>query len=282
MPSTPVSVYGYGPFEFTDSNGKHVSIPLTALTVSNNQIQSSNMQWNGYLTSAPAQKLWTYMLAENLLSPMPSPAPFPAMVIRAASEGTAGNNITVTVTVSTPPSSPSIEDPTKLPFTIQVTETDTYTNQTAATIANTLKAANALVQVIDSVQSSGIPEPFSGSFMGSPDQISITEIGSPGGTLFILGPRTPGPNPLNISVTIDVGSPPSADPEAFTLTASWIGPTLTATLETLASVASALNSEITISKPSSGAYSLPQGGQTTLTGGTATSNASANIYTSLP
>ncbi|HSZ60734.1 MAG TPA: hypothetical protein VK828_02995 [Terriglobales bacterium] len=282
MSSTSVAVTGFGPFEFTDSQGKQVSIPLTALTLSNNQIQSSNAQWNTYLGSAPALNLWKYMLAEGLLSPMPSPSPFPAMVIRAASEGAAGNNIAVNITVPTPPSSPAIEDPTNLPFTIQVTETDTYTNQTAATIANTLETANALVQVVGPVQTGGIPESFSGTFMGSPDQISIVDTASPGGTLFVLVPRTPGPNPLHINVTIDFPSPPNSNPEAFTLTASWTSPTLSATLDTLASVISELAPEIIISKPGSGAYSLPQAGTTTLSGGTATSNASANIYTSLP
>jgi hypothetical protein len=282
MSSTTVSVFGYGPFEFTDSDGKHVSIPLTALTLANNQMQSSNAQWSSYLGSAPAQALWKYMLAEGLLSPMPSPAPFAAMVVRAANVGTAGNNIAVSITVP-PPSSPSIQDPTQLPFTIQVTETDTYTNQTAATIANTLKTANALVQVVESLQTSGIPEPYSGPFMGSPDQISVMESGSPGGTLFVLGPRIPGPDPADIYVTVNnPASPPGPNPEGFTLQASWTSPILTATLDTLASVISELGYEITVSKPSSGAYSLPQGGSTTLTGGTATGNASATLYTSLP
>lgn len=282
MSSTSVSVTGYGPFEFTDSTGKHISIPLTALTLTNNQIGSSNPQWNSLLGSAPALKLWTYMMAEGLLSPTPSPAPTPAMVVYAASEGPAGNNITVTITVSAPSSSPSIEDPTTLPFTIQVAETDTYTNQTAATIANTLQTAKALVQVSDSVQTSGIPEPFSGSFTGSPDEIVITDSASPGGTLFVLGPRASGPNPANIQVKVSFPSPPNSNPEAFTLTASWSSPILTATLDTLGSVISELAPEITISLPGSGAFSLPAAGSTTLSGGTATSNASAFIYTSLP
>jgi hypothetical protein len=287
MSSSSVSVTGYGPFEFTDSNGKHISIPLTALTLSGNNITSSNADWNTYLASAPAYRLWKYMLAEGLLSPMPSPSPFPAMVVRAANAGTAGNNITVTITVSTPPSSPSIEDLTQLPFTIQVSETNTYTNQTAATIANTLKTANALVQVIDSTATTGTPQASSASFSGSPDQISILESGSPGATLFVLGPRTPGPNPVDVFVTIspNSASPPAANPETFTLTASWTSPTVTATVNELATmlttVLSQLGPEINISKPSSGAFSLPQGGSTTLTGGTAMSNASAVLYTSL-
>lgn len=288
MSSTPVAVTGNGPFEFTDSNGKQISIPLTALSIANNQIQSSDPKWSSYLGTAPAQALWKYMLAEGQLSPMPSPAPFPAMVIRAGNAGSAGNNITITIDVPTPPSSPSIVDPTQLPFTIQVVETNTYTNQTAASIASTLKTANAMVQVIDSVQTTGIPELFNGSFGSSPDQISINASGSPGGPLFVLGPRTPGPNPADISVTVtpNSASPPAPNPEAFTLTASWTGPVINVTVDelatTLASVLSQLGPEVTISKPSSGAFSLPQGGATTLTGGSATSNASANIYTSLP
>jgi hypothetical protein len=288
MSSNPVSVTGYGPFEFTDSNGKHVSIPLTALTVTGNKIWSSNPDWNTYLSGAPAYKLWQYLLAEGLLSPTPSPAPFPAMVIRAANAGAAGNTITVTIAVSTPPSSPAIEDPTLLPFTIQVSETNTYTNQTAATIASTLKTANAMVQVIESVLTTGTPQAVSGSFSGSPDQIAVLEDGSPGSTLFVLGPRVPGPNPLDVSVTISPtsASPPAANPETFTLTASWTSPSVIATVNELGTAlntaSSQLGPEIAISKPSGGAFSLPQGGSTTLTGGTATSNASATLYTSLP
>jgi hypothetical protein len=288
MSSSSVAVTGYGPFEFTDSNGKQVSIPLTALTLSGNQLTSSNSDWNTYLGSAPAQRLGQYLLAAGLLSAMPSPAPFPAMVIRAANAGTAGNTITVTITVSTAPASPAIADPTQLPFTLQVSETNTYTNQTAASIASTLQAANALVQVIHSELTTGVPEAFSGSFSGSPDQISILESGSPGATLFVLGPRTPGPNPLHISVTIspNSASPPTGSPETFTLTASWTAPPVIATVDelatTLTSVLSQLGPEITLNKPSSGAFSLPQSGSTTLSGGTATSNASAVLYTGLP
>jgi len=283
MGTTPLPVTGYGPFEFTDPDGKHVPIPLTALTISNGQLQSSDPVWSAYLSSAPAQALAQYMVDESLIKPTPAPSPFPAMVIRAAGVGAAGNNITVTVAVSTPPSSPPIQDPTQETFTLQVSETDTYVNQTPATIANTLATAGALVQVIQSVQTSGIPDAYSGSFSGSPPLISIEASGSPGGTLFVLGPRSNGPDSLltNVTITPNLASPPSPGAGTFTLTAKWSKPPVSATLETLAAVLSELNYEITIGKPSSGAYSVPAAGVTTLSGGSASSNASATLYANI-
>jgi hypothetical protein len=286
MGSTPVPVTGYGPFEFTDSNGKHVSIPLTALTIANNQLQSSDPVWSNYLTSAPAQALAKYMVAEGLISPTPAPSPFPAMIIRAANAGTAGNNITVLVTVSTPPPSPPIPDPTQLSFSIQVSETDTYANQTPATIASTLAAAGGLVQVVETDQTSGIPDSSytNASFSGSPAQLSIDASGSPGGTLFVLGTRGGGADALNTYVTITTpnqASPPSSGSGTFTLKATWQKTVNNITLDTLASVLSELSYVVTISKPSSGAYSVPAAGSTTLSGGNASSNASASLFTSL-
>jgi hypothetical protein len=52
-----------------------------------------------------------------------------------------------------------------------------------------------------------------------------------------------------------------------------------ATLESM--IQSQLSYEITVSKPSSGAYSLPAAGSTTLSGGGASSTASATLFTSL-
>jgi hypothetical protein len=289
MSSSGVSVTGNGPFEFTDPNGKQISIPLAALTLAGNKLTSSDSVWNTYLGSPAASGLAQYMLAKGLLASAPSPTPFPAMVIRAANVGSAGNAIRVTVTQPPPPpASPPIVDPTELPFTIQVVETNTYINQTTATIASTLKTANALVQVIGAAPMPGEPSGFHESFTGSsPEQIAV-ESGSPGTALFTLGPRTPGPNPADISVTItpDSGSPPAASTGSFSLTATWTSPTVTTTVDelvtTLATVLSQLGSQITISKPGSGAFSLPQAASTTLSGGTPTSAASAILYTSLP
>jgi hypothetical protein len=65
------------------------------------------------------------------------------------------------------------------------------------------------------------------------------------------------------------------------LKATWQKTVNNITLDTLASVLSELSYVVTISKPSSGAYSVPAAGSTTLSGGNASSNASASLFTSL-
>jgi len=288
MGSTSTGVSGYGPFEFMDQEGRHVSIPLTALTLSSGVISSNDTTWATILSTPPAQPLWTYMLNATppLLWPTPAPSPAPAMVIRAVNQGTAGNNITVNVAVTSAASSPPIQDPTTQTFTLTVTETDTYINQTPATIANTLSTAGALVQVFQTIQTTGTPVSYTGTLSGSPDLISIEASGSPGGTLFVLTPRK---NTLNASVgaqntqltiTPNSASPSNPSYDTFNLTAKWTNQVI-CTLDSLTSVFSELSYEITISRPSNGAYSVPAPVSTTLTGGTANSNASGILYANL-
>jgi hypothetical protein len=273
---TPVT--SYGPFEFTDSKGKQVSIPLSALTLNGGQLTSTDPGWSAVLGAQPAKALWQQMVAEGLLAPMPAPAPAPAMLLRAASSGTAGNNITITITVHSV--SPPANDPLLVPFDLNVTETDTYAGQTAATISQTLVTAGALVQVVDSIETTGVPDPYTKfQFLGSPAQLAVEASGSPGGTLFVLAPRGSGPDSHSTYVTI---APDPGGSGTFSLQATWTKTASGLTLATLASaVQSQLGYEITISKPSSGAYSVPAAGSTTLTGGGTSSNASAILFTGL-
>ena len=273
---TPVT--SYGPFEFTDSKGKQVSIPLSALTLNGGQLTSTDPGWSAALAAQPAKALWLQMVADGLLAPMPAPAPSPAMVLRAASAGTAGNNITVTVTVHSV--SPPANDPLLVPFDLSITETDTYAGQTAATISQTLAAAGGLVKVVDSVESTGVPDPYSNyQLTGSPAQLAVEASGSPSGTLFVLAPRGSAPDSHSTYVTV---TPDSGGTGTFSLRASWTKTVSGLTLATLeAAVQSQLGYEITISKPSSGAYSVPAAGSTTLTGGGTSSNASAILFTGL-
>jgi hypothetical protein len=287
MGSTSTGVSGYGPFEFMDQSGKHVSIPLTALTLNNGVITSTDPNWNKVLSNPPAQALYQYMLnvTPPLLWPTPAPAPFPAMVVRAVNAGTAGNNITVNVTVTPAASSPPIQDPTTQTFTLTVTESDTYANQTPATIANTLKTAGALVYVVQTVQTTGVPESYSGTLTGSPDQVPIEGSGSPG-TLFVLSPRqntlgaSAGAQYTQLTITPNLASPSNPNAGTFNLQATWTY-TVSCTLDSLASVSSELGYVITIGKPSSGAFSIPAQTSTTLSGGTANSNASGILYTGI-
>jgi hypothetical protein len=78
---------------------------------------------------------------------------------------------------------------------------------------------------------------------------------------------------VTVSLSSDSGS------QTFTLTENW-NHEVTVTLATLeSSVASELGFEITLSKPSSGVYSVPAAGPTPLTGGGASTNASAILFT---
>lgn len=281
MASTPVT--GFGPFEFTDSKGQQISIPLSALILSANVLRSTDSGWDAYLTTPPGKDLATYMVREGLLAPTPAASPFPAMVLRAANPGAAGNNIVVVVTVSPAPfTSPSVNDPTLVPFSLDITETDTYANQTAATIANTLANSGGLVQVIDTVQTTGIPDLYTDQpFNASPVQLAIEASGSPGGTLFVLGPRGSSSDCHLTKVSVTPNSAGASGSEGtFTLTASWTKSVPNITLATLESmVQSNLSYELIVSKPSSGAYSIPAPGSTTLNGGSASGNASAILFT---
>jgi hypothetical protein len=275
MLSTPV--VGNGPLEFTNSKGHEVSIPLSALNLTAGVLHSSDPVWDTALTTPPGQALAKYMVAAGLISPKPAPAPFPAMVIRAATAGSAGNNISVTVTVSSAPPSPPINDPMFTPFSLQVTETDTYAGQTAATIAGTLSGAGGLVQIVGPVDTSAMPT-AQGGLVNSSGQFPVMGNGSPGGLVFVLATKGSGTDSLktNVNITLDAGG------KTFTLQVSWTKTVNNITLGTLEStVLSALGYEITVSKPSSGAYSVPATTTTptTLSGGSSSSSASAILFT---
>lgn len=274
---------GNGPFEFTNSQGKQISIPLSAIKFDSNGQPVVNSTWKSYVTTQPGQALLAYAVKEGLLAPQPQPSPFPAMVIGAADPGSCGNNITVAVTISGVTTSPPSNDPTLTPFSLMVTETDTYTNQTASTIASTLASSGGLVQIVGPVNQ-GVPAHQSGTLGGSPPQYSVLGSGSPPGWVFKLGAKhnVPDASRTQVSVTPNLTSPPDPGAGTFTLTVTWPKTVNGITLPTLESmIQSQLSYEITVSKPSSGAYSLPAAGSTTLAGGGTASTASAILYTSL-
>src|ERR1700685_1402225 len=97
MGNTPA--FGNGPFEFTDAQGKHWSIPLTAISFAQGQVVV-DPAWTFLTNAQPAKNFLNYLVSESVISPAPAPSPFPAMVIHAANAGTAGNNITVEVAIS--------------------------------------------------------------------------------------------------------------------------------------------------------------------------------------
>lgn len=280
MANTPAT--GNGPFEFTNSQGEQVSIPLSAITFDSSGQPIVDPAWNSHVSSDPGKTLLKYAVKDGLIKPRPSPSPFPAMVIRAADPGAGGNHITVAVNVQAAPSSPPIADPMFVPFDLQITQTDVYANQTASTIATALSGGGGLVQIVGPVNSSGVPSTQSGSLSGSPPQFQVMGSGSPSGPVFVLAAKRVDPSAslTNVKVEPNVSSPPGQGDETFTLTVTWSKTVSGITLATLESdVQSGLGYEITAIKPGSGAYSVPGPGSTTLSGGAAGARASAVLYT---
>ena len=282
MANTPAT--GTGPFEFTNSNDRQVSIPLTAFSFDSNNKLQVTADWQAVVTAQPAAALLAYAQAEGLIAPAASPSTFPAMLIDAVTPGLGGNNITVTISNIVPAT-----DPTKTTFSITVTENDLYTGLTAATIEQTLGSSvvtgsmpGGLVQVLHgSVDPVGFPHATSGVLSGSPWHLEVDGTGSPS-RVFTLVAKASGTDAglIHVTVTPNTASPaPSV--ETFSLQATWTK-TATATLLTLANVVQTqLDYEITVSLPGSGAYSLPAAAQTALSGGAAGAGASATLFTGI-
>jgi len=264
-----VAPTGSGPFEFTDSNGKQISIPLTAFSFDALGKLSVDSKWTSIASAAPAKALQDYMTRQGLIAPASVPSPKPAAIVRAAFPGPAGNNIKVTISITAP--SP---DPTQTTFEIDVTETDKYTGLTPTTIASILGAANTpgslpgLVVVDGSV--TGVPAALpQTSLTGGTDTAnanSATHI-----TTFKLKARAPGAAGNSIAITID-----NVTATAFDLT---VALTLTSSNIRIATVQSAvandLGYEIVALPPSGGVFSVPAAGATNLSGGGGASHASA-------
>jgi hypothetical protein len=285
MANTPAT--GNGPFEFTSATGKQVSIPLTAFTFDANNNLVVDPAWNTVTQAQPASGFLAYAVKEGLIAPAALPSPFPAMLIRAADPGTGGNNISISVTISTSTASPPSDDPTQVPFSLTVTETDFYSSLTAATIEGVLGSSAVtgtspgLVQVVSgSVDPMGDPIATSGPLAGSPAQLDVDGTGSPALVFTLIAKKTGTDGILtNVVVTPDTSSPPSGN-QTFSLLATWTKTVSGITLADLDTVISSdLGYEITVSKPTGGAYSVPTAGVTQLSGGAQGTSASATLFT---
>ena len=288
------SVTGNGPLEFTNAKGQQISIPLSALYFD----PSGTLQVDSVWATASGLKggsgLLAYVQSEGLITPAPAPSPFPAMIIKAADPGTGGNNITVQITDVSPAA-----DPTQTTFTIVVTEVDTYTGLTAASIERTIGSSKiqgsslvsvttgsmpGLVQVESgSVDINGIPDSLSDTLDGNPATLDVDGDGSPAIVFTLLAKKTGADGALTqVQILPDTTSPPTSGATTFTLTATWTktvtGVNLT-NLQTLAQ--NELGYEITVSLPASGAYSVPAAATSTLSGGTTGSPASATLSTGI-
>ena len=284
---------GNGPFEFTDSLGRQVSIPLTAFSVDPVKGIVPDAAWAATFSSSPptavpASALLAYAIKHQSISPAPTPAAVPAMIVKAADAGTGGNNITVQIVAGAPNTDPSLTT-----FNIVVAEQDTYTGLTAATVASVLGTCNAagnpvttgsspgLVQVLQSSDVGiGSPVAVNALLSGTPASVDVDGTGSPSVVFTLVAKKSGAAGALTkIQVTPDVVSP-QVGLETFTLVASWQKEVDGVTIATLQSeVQSALGYEITVSTPVSGAYSVPAASKVSLSGGATGVAASAPIFT---
>jgi hypothetical protein len=283
MANTPAT--GTGPFEFTDSQDRHVSIPLTAFSFDSNLKVVVDPAWSSVTGAQPAAALLAYALAEGLIAPAAAPAPFPAMIVKAADPGTGGNSITVTIANVVPAA-----DPTATTFDITVTETDVYTGLTTASIESVLGSSavagsspGGLVQVVHgSVDPAFGPTHTAGALSGSPAQLDVDGTGSPPRVFTLVAKKAGADGALTQIQVTPTSASPQIGPETFTLQASWTKTATAVTLTSLATaVASQLGYEITVALPGTGAYSVPAAAAASLSGGAPGVAASAAFFTGI-
>jgi hypothetical protein len=126
----------------------------------------------------------------------------------------------------------------------------------------------------------GDPIATSGPLAGSPAQLDVDGTGSPALVFTLIAKKTGTDGILtNVVVTPDTSSPPSGN-QTFSLLATWTKTVSGITLADLDTVISSdLGYEITVSKPTGGAYSVPTAGVTQLSGGAQGTSASATLFT---
>ncbi len=266
---------GNGPLEFTDSGGKLVSIPLTALSFDASGKLVVNLAWRAVLSAPPADALLKYAQAQGIIAPAPVPSPKPAAIIRAASPGLAGNNIVISISNVT-----ANPDPTKTTFDIGVTETETYKGLTSDNIESILGTASTsgsqpgLVRVVSPVKDTkGLPDVSQvtlskGTTVSRSSWLVADKSKTP---IFTLEARDPGVNGDSIAVSFSVVSAPP-----FDLTVTLTQKSLNMTVASFqSSVVKDLGYEIIAAAPSGGVFSVPAAGSTNLSGGSAAISASA-------
>ena len=276
-----VAATGNGPFEFTNSSDKLVSIPLTALSFDASGNLVVNSDWQKVLGAPPADALLKCALAQGLITAAPTPSPKPAAIIKAAFPGQAGNNLVVTIPKVVPD-----PDPTKTTFDIIVTETENYVGLTAATVQGVLgTAATAgsqpgLVHVSSVANPSLVPAnlPKTPLASGSPSlkaSLLINDGSSTPKPVFTLEARDLGADGNLIQITI------TSSGTTFSLTAKWEQTAAAVkSADFLSTVATKFGYQITALAPSGGVFSAPSAGATNLSGGTAAISASAILVAS--
>jgi hypothetical protein len=287
MGNTPAA--GNGPFEFTNAQGHQMSVPLTAFTFDSNSNLIVNAAWATVMSASPASELMAYAQKNKLIAPATPPAPVPAMIIKATDPGAAGNYVTVQISGIAPAA-----DPTQTTFIVAVTETDTYTGLTAATIQSVLGTCDStgkplttgsspgLVQVLSgSVDPNSSPAAISGALSGNPAHINLDGPGSPALVFTLMAKKAGAAGAYTkIHLVPAVTSPPASGPDSFNLTVTWTNSVAGVTIGTLAAaVQNSLCYEITVGTPGSAAFSVPAASSVTLSGGAPGVRASGVVFT---
>jgi hypothetical protein len=283
-----VAAVGNGPFEFTDPNGRQVSIPLSSLSFNTSGVLNiDSSKWPPYASyNSQLQAVLTALLAdyvrEQTISQPSASTPQPAMVINAADPGPAGNNITVGIAV-TPGSGL-----TNTTFDVTVTETETYAGLTTATIeaiVGTEAAAGSqpgLAHVVSaSLHAALLPAnhpayTFPAAAAGVKATVDVLDGSS--AVVFTLEAKKPGPDAQFMTATISASE---SVHNTFTLTLTWSHAVTGAKLLTVQTDLAPLGYEIAVAPPASGAFWIPAptSSPISLSGGNATTAASATIFT---
>jgi hypothetical protein len=268
-----VTPTGNGPFEFTDSNGKQISIPLTAFSFDALGKLLVDSNWTSITSFAPASTLLDYVQKQGLIAPAPVPSPKPAAIIKAAFPGPAGNNIAIQISsISVNP------DPTKTTFDFGVVETQQYSGLTFDNIDTVLGTATVTgsqpgrVHVTSKASTAGVPAKLSTSLPVVPAKVKATLDVTDGASshLFTLEARDPGSDG---TITVTIGNIAGT---AFDLKVVWNKSSNAVTTGSFqGTLASDFKGEITAAAPSGGVFSVPAAGTTILSGGGGAANASA-------
>jgi hypothetical protein len=262
MPDKPV--LGSAPIDITDpATGRQYSIPLRSLYFDGSTGQIKADHWPEYGAGSPGFKSavdgWLgYLVKQSLLVSGTAPPPQPAFSIKARDTGSTGNFVTVkfesiVVDKNTPGNTTA---------DVTVTETDTYTGLTAATVGNVIGTSAGggsqpgLVFVASNnptlpgaasggkLQSAGVGKPFQFDFGGA----------------FTVQAKRDDPEAANTQVDVkDIDT----NAKTFTLTAVW---QKKASGVKLSDLNTKFGYEIVVTAPAGG-FAPPAQGTVTLTGG---------------
>ncbi|HWB83993.1 MAG TPA: hypothetical protein VG675_07625 [Bryobacteraceae bacterium] len=256
-----------GPVEFTDGNGKQISLPLTSIFFDGTAVKAEGDLYTA--NQAIADPWLAHLAAVGLLLPDAQPPAKTAMVIAAARAGSAGNFIQITF------SNFGGTDPNNPKFDTAVAETNTYKKLTPATVQIILGATAAAGSQPGLVFVPGPAPtdlPKAGSYplvVTNPNTFAAVDIpkNTGSGKAFTAQAEADGPDGAQTTVTIsDVDTATSS----FTLVAAW---NKTASQITASQVGSSFPYLITVTAPSGGSLSAPAAGTITLSGGSDASSA---------